>query len=92
MRVTWDPIKARLNLRAHGIRFADAEGVLFDPFAISAEDPAAMREQRFVSIGADARGHVLVVVYTYREDQVRLISARRPTRKERLQYEEGIRL
>jgi len=92
MGVTWDPRKARANLLKHGVRLSDAEGVLFDPNAVAQEDPSAEREQRFVSVGMDFVGRVLVVVYTYREDDLRLISARRATRKERRQYEEGIRL
>lgn len=89
-RVTWDPEKAKLNLRKHGIHFSDAEGVLFDPYALTEEDKAAEGEQRYVTIGLDPLGRVLVVVYTYRGDDIRLISARRATRKERRSYEEGI--
>ena len=47
MRVTWDPVKARANLRKHGIRLSDAEAVLFDPLAISVEDLSARGESRF---------------------------------------------
>jgi uncharacterized DUF497 family protein len=89
--IVWDPHKAKANLIKHGVRFSDAELVLFDDNAISREDPVGRGEQRFVSVGADALGRVLVVVYSYRGDDIRLISARRATRKERSQYEEGIR-
>lgn len=92
MRVIWDPRKARANFQKHGVRFSDAEGVLFDPNALTAEDPIAEGEQRFVSIGMDPLGRILVVVYTHRGEDLRLISARRATRKERQQYEAGIRL
>ena len=91
MRIEWDLRKAATNLRKHGIRFSDAETVLFDPVAITRDDPASRSEERFVTIGADALGRIVVVVYTYRGDDIRLISARRATRKERAQYEEGIR-
>ncbi len=91
MAVTWDPDKAAANLEKHGIRFADAELVLFDPLAITLEDLTAVGEQRHVSLGADALGRLVVLVYTYRGEDARLISARRATRKERRQYEEGIR-
>lgn len=64
--------------------------MLFDPAALSFEDRDAEGEQRFVSIGRNALDAVLVVVYTYREDHIRLISARRATRKEGRVYEEGI--
>jgi uncharacterized DUF497 family protein len=90
MRVTWDPNKARVNLKKHGIRFSDAEAVLFDPLGITVEDVSSRGEPRFITIGTDPLGQVLVVVYAYRETHVRLISARRATRKERHRYEEGV--
>lgn len=90
MRVVWDPQKAKANLRKHRIRFADAEGVLFDPRAITRQDPTAEGEQRFVSVGLDHLARALVVVYTYRGENVRLISGRRASRKERRQYEAGV--
>lgn len=77
-------------MQRHGVRFSDPEGVLFDPFAITLEDRSARGEQRFISIGADTLGRVLVVVYTHRGNDLRVISARRATGKERLQYEEGV--
>lgn len=88
MKVTWDPAKAGANFRKHKIRFSDAEGVLYDPMALTTENESAEGEQRFVSIGTDILNRTLVVVYTYRLDSIRLISARRATRKERKTYEE----
>lgn len=90
MEVTWDPVKAQSNLRKHKIHFSDAEFVLFDPMALTIEDESVEGERRFVSVGVDAFNRVLVVVYTYRQDNIRLISARRATRRERKAYEEGI--
>lgn len=90
MRVLWDPAKAGANLRKHGVHFADAEGVLFDPLTITLEDSTATCDARHISIGADSLGCILVVVYAYRENLLRLISARKATRKERLRYEEGV--
>ena len=90
MDVLWDPEKARMNLKKHGVRFSDAETVLFDPNALTREDMESEGEQRFVAVGMDALGHILVVVYTYRGEDVRLISARSATKIERMQYEEGI--
>lgn len=90
MDVTWDPAKAKANLRKHGVRFSDAETVLGDPFALSMEDRDSSNEYRHVAIGRDALGHVLVVVYTVRDDCVRRISARKATRIEKKVYEEGI--
>jgi uncharacterized DUF497 family protein len=90
MKITWDPAKAESNFRKHKIRFSDAEAVLSDPMALTIEDKTAQSEERFVSVGADALSRVVVVVYAYREDDIRLISARRATRRERKAYEEGI--
>lgn len=92
MSTTWDPRKAQANLRKHGVRFADAEAVLMDPNAISREDDTADDERRFVTVGVDAIGRIVVVAYTYRDAGVRLISARPATANERRQYEKGIRL
>ena len=90
MRVVWDPQKASSNHRRHGIRFSDAEMVLFDPNALTREDTEARGEQRFVSVGMDAAARILVVVYTHRGKNIRLISARAATGRERKAYEEGI--
>lgn len=90
MDITWDPAKAKANFRKHRVRFSDAEPVFFDPMALTREDDDSDNEQRFVSIGLDALSRLLVVVYTYRSADIRLISARRANSKERKQYEEGI--
>jgi len=79
------------NCLKHGVRFSDAEGTLFDPNAISREDRFARGEYRYVLVGVDHLGRVVVVVCAYSGPDVRMISARRATRKERLQYAEGIR-
>jgi uncharacterized protein len=89
MRVEWDPNKATSNFHKHGIRFADAESVLFDPNAVAIEDATAKDEQRFVAIGVDSLWRLLVVVYTHRGRAIRLISARPATKTERRKYEEG---
>lgn len=90
MDVIWDPAKAEANLKKHRIHFSDAEAVLFDPLALSMEDGDAEGEDRYIVMGQDAVGRVLVVVYTYRGDTIRLISARPATRKEITVYEKGI--
>jgi uncharacterized protein len=90
MEVEWDPNKAVINLQKHGVRFSDAEAVLFDPNALSFEDTTTQGEQRFIAIGMDHLWRLLVVVYTDRGNRVRLISARSATRSERQQYESGI--
>ena len=87
MRFQYDPEKAVANLEKHGVSFADAEGVLEDPLALTAPDPDSEGEARFVAVGMGSAGELLVVVYTERGDEYRIISARRPTRKERESYE-----
>ena len=67
--------------------FADAEGALFDPLAVTIEDIGAVNEPRHVTIGLGSAGDLLVVVYTFRDGEPRLISARRATRRERRTYE-----
>jgi hypothetical protein len=85
MGYEWDPDKAKLNIHKHGIAFADAVSVFFDASAITVEDNNP-DEMRFATMGMDALGRVLVVVYTWREDNIRLISTRKATTKERKQY------
>ena len=90
MRITWDPKKAEANLQKHRIRFSDAEMVLYDPFAMTMEEQIVEAEQRFVTVGADAVGRIVAVVYSYHADDIRVISARKATPTERKQYEKGI--
>jgi len=89
MDVEWDPTKSRANLHKHGVRFSDAVTALEDTNAISIRDDAS-DEERWISIGMDSLGRILVVVYTWRDERIRLISARQATRGEARQYEEGI--
>jgi uncharacterized DUF497 family protein len=90
VNVDWDPNKAKANRTDHGVSFPDAEVVLYDPDGITREDESSEGEQRFVTVGLDALAHVLVVVYTYRGDTIRMISARKATRNEVRTYERGI--
>ncbi len=87
MTYQWDGEKAAANLRKHGIDFADAVSVFADDLAITIPDER-YDEERFITIGVDAFGRILVVVYTWRGDEIRLISARKATRREQKQYEE----
>ena len=90
MNIDWDPNKARANSAHHGVLFSDAEAALYDPNGITRENDRAEGEQRFVTLGLDALGRLLVVVYTYRSDTIRIISARRATRNEVRADERGI--
>ena len=87
MRFQYDPAKAASNLKKHSVTFADAEGVFFDPLTIHQLDPDFDDEERFVAIGMGSAGIILVVVYTLRGEEIRLISARRATRHEVKNYE-----
>ena len=68
MAVEFDPIKAKSNLRKHGVGFAHAEQALRDTMAFTREDPDSEREQRFVTLGSDSLGRVLVVIHTRRDE------------------------
>jgi hypothetical protein len=87
VRFQFDPAKAAGNLKKHGVSFADAEGVFYDPLAIHQPDPDSDDEERFVAIGMGGAGTILLVVYTFRGEDIRLISARRATRHEVKSYE-----
>jgi uncharacterized protein len=84
----WDPAKAHANLEKHGIHFADAAVTLEDDLALTVRDPFSADEERWITLGKDAAGRLLVVVYTSRRDRARLISARLATPREKRQYEE----
>lgn len=86
VQIEFDPAKARANLAKHKVSFAHAEQALRDPSAVTVEDPDAQGERRFITLGLDALGRILVVVYTPRGDRVRLISARKASRGEAAQY------
>jgi uncharacterized DUF497 family protein len=78
----WDDVKARTNYRKHGVHFADAVTVFEDDAAITIPDDDSDEEERFVTIGRDAFARLLVVIYTWRGANIRLISARTATRRE----------
>ena len=90
MTATFDPKKDAANFKKHGVSLAEGDGVLSDPLAVTIEDDSAEGEQRFVTMGANTFGYLMVVVWTPRDDNVRIISVRKPTRKERRTYEEGV--
>jgi len=82
----WDPNKDRLNRRKHGVAFADTFAVFEDPVALSRDDEEH-GEERYVTMGMDCFGRVLVVVYTWRDENIRIISARKANKSEVRQYE-----
>jgi uncharacterized DUF497 family protein len=84
----WDAKKARANAQKHGVAFSDAVGVFGDACAITLDDPHPA-EHRFVTMGLDFLGHVLVDCWTPRGDDIRVVSARKATPGERANYEQG---
>lgn len=88
MGFQWDPAKARANLRKHDVDFADAVGALEDPLAMTLEDPHP-EEERFLTLGLDLLGRIILVNWTWRVEDIRLISARKATPRQRRQYSEG---
>lgn len=90
VRFEWDPRKAEANLRSHDVSFAEAVTVLEDAFALTQEDPDAVEEQRFVTLGLSDQAKLLVVVYAYVEpDIIRVISAWKANKRQGELYEEG---
>ena len=86
MPFEWDPHKQRVNLEKHGVQFADAIVVFDDALAVTVPDSSG-DEERFITMGNDGFGRLLTIVYTWRSDVIRLISARRATPRERRRYE-----
>jgi uncharacterized protein len=86
MDYEWDKAKAEQNKRKHGISFADTFGVFEDPKAITI-NRNEKGEERYVTIGMDSFGRILVIVYMWRDENIRIISARKANRSEVNQYE-----
>jgi uncharacterized DUF497 family protein len=83
MDIEWDKDKAAANLKKHGVSFEEGATALLDPMALAQEDASARGESRWILLGMSDRLRLLTVVYTLRsEDRIRLISARKATRKE----------
>lgn len=91
LRFSWDPKKAASNLRNHGVSFEEAVTAFGDPLSITIPDPPhSQSEDRFVLVGLSANSRLLVVVHAERgDDNIRIISARLASRRERIEYEEG---
>jgi uncharacterized protein len=82
----WDPNKDRQNQEKHKIAFADTFAVFEDPCALVSRDDGH-EEERYVILGMDCFGRILVVIYTWREECIRVISARKANRMEAKRYE-----
>lgn len=89
MKFEWDPHKAKLNLHKHGVSFEEAITAVLDEFSATTPDPDhSVDERRFVTYGLSARGRLLAISYTTREESLRIITARRMTAREKELYEE----
>ena len=86
----FDPKKDAANIKKHGVSLSESDGVLNDPLALTVEDDTAEGEQRFVTIGANVFGSLMVVIHTPRGGGSRVISVRKPDPKERRNYEKGV--
>jgi len=89
--ISWDSVKAKSNRLKHRVFFSEVEPVFYDPNAISFEDVNSKGEARFIVIGLDSLARLVVVVYTYRNNVIRIISARKASKAEQKTYEKGIR-
>ena len=89
MEFAWDPPKAARNLAKHGVSFEEAVTVFGDPLGCMIDDPRhSQDEERVVLLGLSQEQRLLAVMFSEREDAIRIISARRATRRERRDYEE----
>jgi uncharacterized protein len=89
MKIEYDPEKAAVNPLNHdGVTFDEARAVLLDPYALTREDRDAEGEARFVTLGMGGRGRILVVVWTLRGENLRLISAWKANQPQRSRYEQ----
>ena len=85
----WDERKAAGNLRKHGVSFEEGATVFGDILSITIPDPAhSVGEQRFLTVGVSEEGRLVVVAHVERGDTIRIISARKATRREKKAYEE----
>lgn len=90
MQFEWDKTKAEINLKRHGVSFAESETVWDDYFYVGLfDDEHSVEENRFLIIGESVQNRLLIVSYTERENSVRIISARELTLKETRDYEQG---
>jgi len=91
MHFEWDDNKAKSNFTKHDITFEEAVTVFADPYLLFTEDSKhSDQEERQWAIGEAENGLMLVIAFTMRGEQIRIISARKATKRERKRYEEGI--
>jgi len=87
--VTWDPAKAESNFEKHGVSFGEAQEIFDDLLSITVLDHSqSVDEERFLTVGQSLRGRLLTVGHADSDDEVRIITARDATKRERRDYEE----
>jgi len=94
IRFSWDPTKARSNLKKHGVSFEEAKSVFYDEFAIQFYDENSLDEDRFILLGLSNQSRILVVVHCEggeSGDELRIIPARKATISERRYYDGDIK-
>jgi len=90
MKFEWDPEKATVNVKKHGVMFQEAATIFGDPLAITFDDPDhSMNENRYITFGLSLQKRLIVVSHTEHGDRIRIINARLMDRKERRIYEKG---
>jgi uncharacterized DUF497 family protein len=88
LRVLWDPRKAKANLRKHRVSFEESATVFNDPLSITKPDPDhSVGENRFLTLELSFKHRLVLVAHTEEPNEIRIISARIPTRSERYAYE-----
>ena len=90
MKFDWDVNKAKANVKKHKIPFTEAQTVFDDDFTVTVFDEKhSIEEKRFITIGRSASGRLIIICHTFKENKIRIISARKPTKAEREDYENG---
>lgn len=90
IRILWSEKKNRQNIRKHKIDFNEAKTIFDDLLQISVNDPDhSFKERRYITIGGSGQNRLLIIAHTFDNDKIRIITALKPTRRERRNYEEG---
>ena len=90
IEIVWSGRKNRLNINNHKVDFSETGTIFDDPLQISMNDPDhSFDERQYITIGVSKQNRLLIVAHTFDNDKIRIIKARKPTRRERKNYEEG---
>jgi uncharacterized DUF497 family protein len=89
-RIAWDAVKNKANEKKHKVSFEEAATVFYDPLSLTVDDPEhSVHERRLHIIGESNKGQLILVTFSAASDEIRIISAQKPTRRERKHYEES---